>query len=316
MKESFFATLSPMMMMFLCILAGYILSKLKLVSGDISSGLSKLEKYLFMPAMMFSTFAKYCTVESVMENSDIVMYTLIGIVFAMIIGISLSWLFEKSDVDKRNIYKYALIFANHGFMGNAVIPLVLGGQEHLYKYLLFTLPLNFTTYVWGVNILTPKEKRSKNPLMNLINAPMMGIALGIIVGLTGTGKYVPGFVMTTVDALKECMGPVAMILTGFIIADYSFKSLLSIKKVYVATALRLVVIPAVIVGILILLGADKYVATLALFAYATPLGLNTVVFPASYGGDTQTGASMAMISHVLSVVTISVMYGILQSIPF
>ena len=50
------------------------------------------------------------------------------------------------------------------------------------------------------------------------------------------------------------------------------------------------------------------VLTLALFAYATPLGMNTVVFPAAYGGETKTGASMAMISHTLSVVTIPLMY--------
>ena len=41
---------------------------------------------------------------------------------------------------------------------------------------------------------------------------------------------------------------------------------------------------------------------------ATPMGLNTIVFPAAYGGDTETGASMAMISHTLSVVTIPLMY--------
>lgn len=47
---------------------------------------------------------------------------------------------------------------------------------------------------------------------------------------------------------------------------------------------------------------------LALIAVGTPLGLNTVVFPSAYGGDPKTGASMAMISHTLSVITIPLMY--------
>ena len=93
----------------------------------------------------------------------------------------------------------------------------------------------------------------------------------------------------TVDSLQSCMGPVAMILTGFVIGDYSFKTLVSLKKVYIATALRLLILPVVIITILLLCGANKYIVTLALFAYATPLGLNTVVFPAVYDGDTQTG---------------------------
>jgi predicted permease len=48
--------------------------------------------------------------------------------------------------------------------------------------------------------------------------------------------------------------------------------------------------------------------TLALIFVGTPLGLNSIVYPATYGGDTQTGASMASISHTLSVITIPMMY--------
>ena len=95
---------------------------------------------------------------------------------------------------------------------------------------------------------------------------------------------------------------------GFVIGDYPFKNLLSLKKVYIAMVLRLLILPIVIIAILVLCGANKHIATLALFAYATPLGLNTVVFPAVYGGDTQTGAGMAMISHILCIVTIPVLY--------
>ncbi len=42
--------------------------------------------------------------------------------------------------------------------------------------------------------------------------------------------------------------------------------------------------------------------------FATPLGLHTIVYPTAYGGDTKTGASMAMISNVLSVITIPLIH--------
>ncbi len=312
MAETFFGTLSPLLTLFSCILAGYLLVKLKLMPESAASILSKCEKYLFMPALGYSIFSKYCTVDTIRENANIVVYSLIAIALALVIAIPLSVLFEKKDVNKRNIYRYALVFANHGFMGNAIIPLILGSDEHLYKYLLFTLPLNFLTYVWGVYILTPKEYRRGNFFKSLFNAPLMGIAIGIVVGLTGAQQYMPEFLVTTAESLQACMGPVAIVLTGIVIGRYPFKKLLSIKKVYIATALRLIVIPAVIVAFIKLCGANDYVVTLALFAYATPLGLNTVVFPEMYGGDTSTGASMAMISHVLCVVTLPLMYGLLN----
>lgn len=103
-------------------------------------------------------------------------------------------------------------------------------------------------------------------------------------------------------------GPVAMVLAGFVIGGYNLKELISNKKVYVVTFFRLIVIPAVIMLVLKLLGTNDEIMTLALIAFATPLGLNTIVYPAAYGGDTKTGAAMAMVSHAVSVITIPVTY--------
>ena len=50
------------------------------------------------------------------------------------------------------------------------------------------------------------------------------------------------------------------------------------------------------------------IVMLTLCATAMPLGLNTVVFPAAYGGDTTPGASMALISHLMSIITIPIMF--------
>lgn len=99
-----------------------------------------------------------------------------------------------------------------------------------------------------------------------------------------------------------------MVLAGVVIGGYKFKDLISDKKVYAVSFLRLIVIPALMMFVLMLLGTDPEIMTLALICYATPLGLNTIVYPAAYGGDTKTGASMAMISHTLSVITLPIMY--------
>ena len=99
-----------------------------------------------------------------------------------------------------------------------------------------------------------------------------------------------------------------MLLAGFIMGGYNLKSLLINKKVYVATLFRLILIPAFIVSLLRLFGANDTVLSLSLIALATPLGMNTIVYPAAYGGDFRTGASMTLISSTVSVVTIPLMY--------
>ncbi|MBE7043624.1 MAG: hypothetical protein E7399_09100 [Ruminococcaceae bacterium] len=123
-----------------------------------------------------------------------------------------------------------------------------------------------------------------------------------------TFLFVPAFLLTAFDNAGKCQGLVAMLLAGFIIGGYDLKELVLNKKVYVVTGMRLVLIPGVMVLIMRLFGISEEIMTLALIAFATPLGLNTIVYPAAYGGETKTGASMAMISHVFSVITIPLMY--------
>ena len=58
---------------------------------------------------------------------------------------------------------------------------------------------------------------------------------------------------------------------------------------------------------------------LTFFATAPALGLNTVIFPEAYGGNPETGASMAMISHSLCVITIPLIYALMVAlfgVPF
>ena len=286
MFDVFTATLSPMLVMFLCMVVGFVLNKKKLCPDNTTTVLSKLETYVLCPALTLSTFSRYCTPESLSAHSDLILFSALLTVLAI-----------------------ALAFANSGFMGNAIVPAILG-EEALYTYMLFTLPLNIGIYTWGITILIPKGEKS-NPLKNLLNPPVIAVALGMVLGLSGVSAHLPAFFTDTLSSLGGCMGPVAMVLTGFVVGNYSFKAMVSDKKIYFAALLRLFILPALFIGILKLLGASGTVMTMTLFAFATPLGLNTVVFPAAYGGDTATGASMATISHTVCVVTIPIMYALL-----
>ena len=80
------------------------------------------------------------------------------------------------------------------------------------------------------------------------------------------------------------------------------------KKVYAASFLRLICLPALGVLVMKMLGADQMTQVLTLIAVGTPLGLSTVVYPSAYGGDPKPGAAMALISHTLAVATIPLMY--------
>lgn len=306
MLDIFFATLTPMLMMLVCILIGYILTKKKICPENSAIVLSKLETYVLAPALTINTFSRYCTVQSLSEQYQMVLYCLLAIAIAIALGYLLSPLFEKKGYT-RTVYRYSLTFANFGFLGNAIVPAIFG-EEMLYNYMLFTLPGTLAVFTLGISSLIPKDKDHPNPLKNLLNPSVFAVLIGAAMGLTGVTDHLPGFVGMTLSALGGCMGPIAMVLTGFVIANYPMRQLWSNKKIYILSALRLFVLPAFFVLLLKWLGADNTTLIMCLFCFGTPLGLNTIVFPAAYGGDTSTGAAMAMVSHTFSIITIPVMY--------
>ena len=314
--EVFRLTLQQMLMMFLLMAAGFILRKKSLLPENANIIMSKLETFIFVPALSLYTQMTKCTVETFAQHSSLMLYGLVITLCGMALSFPLSAMFVRNashsarQLYQRRVYQYAMTFSNFGFMGNFII-LGVWGSDVFFQYGLFNFFYSVLCNSWGLFILIPKEQNAgwaANLKKGLLKPPMIALVAGIVIGLLGWTRFVPQFCLTALDKASACQGPVAMLLAGFVIGGYDFKELILNKKVYVASVVRLVAIPAVLLMVLSAFGVSKTIRILALVAYGTPLGLNTVVYPSAYGGDPKTGASMAMISHTLSVITIPLMY--------
>ena len=304
--QVFTATLNQMLVLFIFMALGFFLNKKRLLPLDDSLVLSKLETYAFVPCLVFSVFYKYCTVENFKQKWTYMLYGAAVMAVSLPIGIVLAKLFAKDGYLKK-IYTYSFAVANFSFMGNAVV-LGVFGEKVLFDYMIFTLPLNLYVYSIGTASLIPTEKGGKLSVKTFVNPIFIALILGAVCGLLSVP--LPKFITTAISSAGACMSPLAMLLTGFVIGGYSLKTLASDKKVYLASVIRLIILPSVFMAVLLLLKTDKDIIRVALCATAMPLGLNTVVFPAAYGGDTTPGAGMALVSHLISVITIPVMFSI------
>ena len=320
---TFIATLTPIVSLFICIAIGFAASKCNILPDSAGKAMAKMETWIFCPALSFMTMVRYCTVDSLGTHATNVILSAFGVTLAVALSLLLVPFFVKEKTPERGVYAYALAFANSGYMGDPIVQ-ALFGDAVLSYYKLFCLPLSILIYTWGISVLTPADQNKGHAWKRLINAPTIAMFAGIAMGLSGLGAYLPAFITSPLDSLKACMGPVAMLLAGVTIAKYDFVSMLMNKKVYVATALRLTLLPAVIIAFLfglktlanamfdLQIGND--VLFLSFFAVATPLGLNTVVFPEAFGGNPETGASMSMISHTLCVISIPLMYALMVAV--
>jgi len=301
------STINQMLVLFTFMALGYFLNFKGILPLNTSIAVSRLETNVLVPCLVFNTFYKYCTVKNMSEKWLYIVYGAAITLVSIVIGFFLAKLFAKDNYLQK-IYTYSFAVANFSFMGNAVV-LGVFNEDLLFDYMIFTLPLCLYVYSFGTSSLIPKEKSKGFSFKVFLNPIFISMLLGAILSLTKV--RVPEFLVTSISQAGACMSPLAMILTGFVVANYSFKTLASEVKIYLASIIRLIILPLVFVLALKLFKTDSTIVLLTLCATAMPLGLNTVVFPAAYGGDTTPGASMALISHLMSIVTIPIMFALL-----
>lgn len=336
MISTLLATIDPMLTLFSCIVIGFFLKKAKILPDNAGKSLSKLIACVFYPALCFSSMARYFTTSTLKSHATNIVISTVGLSFSITIAILLSFIFIKEKCYNRGIYQYALAFANSGYMGDPLVESIFG-SEALSYYKLACLPISIAIYTWGISVLVPSGENQKSIFKKLLNPPLVSMFLGMIVGLicgwivpdvaantTAYDTVIPDFIIGTLDSLKACMGPSAMLVAGITVAKYDLGRMFKKPKVYAATALRLTVLPAFILASLFGLkelfnliadaSVDNTAILLLFFALGAPLGLNTIIFPEAYNGDPEEGASMAMISHTLCVITIPIMFTILWTL--
>ena len=183
------------------------------------------------------------------------------------------------------------------------------GSQHL-----FLLMFVIMTYAWGVGLFLDMER--KNPVkrffIHMLNPVFLSMVIGLSLGALGAGNWMPDVVTGFIGDLGDCFIPISLLMVGYSIADYPLKEVFNRPKSYLFAVLRLLLIPLAILGVVRLMGVTKDVATLVLFAFAGPSGMNVVVFPASYGKDCKTGASIVLLSSLGAVITVPLLYALLQ----
>ena len=308
----FTATLNQMAFLFTFIVIGYILAKWKMVPDTAATVLSKLENYIFIPALVLSTFIGNFTMQK-LSSSWVLLVASLALEIVMI-GLSLIAVkLVTKDKYTRNIYLYGLSFSNFGFMGNAVVSALF--PDIFLEYIVFTLVLWTLIYIWGVPSLLMGEAETKNikdRLKNFLNPMFICMLVGMLIGILQIP--IPAFADSAITVTANCMSPIAMLLTGMTIAKIDIKKVLKIKSIYAVSFLRLIVYPLLFIGFAALIPLPSTFVICAAASLAMPLGLNTIVIPAAYGKDTTTASGMTLISHILAIITIPAIFLLLDMV--
>lgn len=283
------------LILYIFLLLGWIIGKIKKDKAAHAEILSVLLVNIFLPFKVFGTFANNFTISYITEKYTYLIASVILIAILMLISYFLPKLLTKRPYE-RKVYSYSFVITNYGYLGYVLIEAVFG-EAVLAAFMFFAIPFIVYTYTVGYALLTGGEK----PIKRLLNPITVSIVLGMIFGLSGLS--LPSVLSTVISMGSACVGPLSMLLTGITLSTFVIKELLKDKTSYIFCALRLLIIPAAAYAVCSLLKLGT-VLPMILIITCMPCGLNTIVFPKLIDEDCKPGARLALISHIVSLVTI------------
>ena len=292
---------------------GFAFNKFKLVPKAAESVLSRFVTMLFLPCICLYSNMMESNIQSLSANAGLVLLGTATCLVSMAASYPLGKLFGGKDEYVRGVYRYAFSFPNTGAVG---MPLILAffGTTGLFQYNLFYFVPSILCYAWGIAQmqLTHGKQSFGRRLLKCINTATVSTILGLLLGVLGAKDWMPAIVVRTMGELGDCYVIAGLLLAGYAVADYPFGRVFGNLKIWAFAAIRLIVIPSIFLLIMVLCNAPLFTCVLVALVYSGPCGMNVVVYPAAYGQDCEDGAGMVLLTSLCSVVTIPLIYALVQ----
>ncbi len=225
--------------LFLMMAVGFALARTKLLKPADSKALSIASLYAIIPCTIVSSLQ----VERTPEVLQGALVALIGAVATHLVFIALARL-VKGPLKLDAVEQVSLSYTN---CGTYIIPLVIAvlGEEYVIYCTVYLATFNLFMWTHARFVLGGKADLNLRKL--LLNVNMLAVYLGAFLFITGLD--LPPVIEKAVDGIGSMLGPAAMLAVGMVLAGVDFKILRGYKKLPLATVLRLLVFPLVLLAL-------------------------------------------------------------------
>ena len=229
--------------LFLIVLGGFFLTRLRILKAEDSKTLSYLCIYLATPCVIVRAFQIELTPQ-VLSGFLLCVTAALGVHLLMLL-LGPAW--KRAGLS--GVERASVGYANSG---NLIVPLVtalLGENYLIYTSAFFSVQLVF---VWThgqaqvSGMVKPEWKKI------LTNCNLIAVAVGLALMLLHI--RLPEVLMTSMSALSNMLGPLSMLMVGILLAGADLGAIFRNKKLYLIAALRLIVMPCIAMALYWLLG--------------------------------------------------------------
>lgn len=283
-------------MFFILLFLGYFLRKKKWIDGAGRKSLTDLIINVVLPANIICSFMIEMNQEIALACVAILVISCVIQVFCYLLG---TLAYGRMDKNRGAVYRYAIICSNAGFLGNPLVDGIYGSMGLMYASI-YLIPQRICMWSAGVSCFTSASGR--DVVKKVLTHPCI-IAVYVGLSLMLFQAPLPQALTDTLKALSNCTTALSMIVIGSILAEIDGKSVVN-KRTLLYTALRLIVIPALVLAGCLLFSAAGLVTKVSTVLAGMPAGSTTAILAAKYNGDEKEAVKLIFLSTLLSMVTI------------
>lgn len=316
MFENISSVATQVVILFIIIGVGVILSKCRVLNKERVSGLIDIVVYIVTPANIIVSFQREFKGELIFNLG---FSFLAAFIIFFINCVMAKLMIREKNPDKNCVIRFASAFPNAGYFALPLQKAILGDIGVFYGAAYIAM---FHCYIWTYGVKLLKKPDAEKDTVHkqsaafqslkkiLLNPPIIGIFIGIIFFVTQV--KLPNIILSPLQAFAELNTPLPMLIIGFYLANADLKATFSNLWVYIGAFLRLIASPAIALLICFILKADSSVATSCIIACSAPSAALSGMLAQKFDRDTEVPAGMITFTTIVCIITMPVMVALAQ----
>ena len=296
--------------LFIMIFMGYVVVKMGLLKDEDSKVLSTLVLYLIVPCVILNAFQVDYTLEKV-SGLELACIASLLLLFILLPVVNLiGKVLKLNEVETMSIY-----YSNSG---NLIVPLVafmLGDKWVFYACVFMGLQ---TIFFWThcKNVLSHEKGFNLKKIFFNIN-----IITIIVASVLFFAKIrLPEIITGTLSSVGAMIGPASMFVIGMLIGGMDLKKVLTNKKAYFISFMRLIVIPLIALLILKVSGLvgwnkeGEEILLIVFMAVISPVASTVTQMCQVYDNDSRYASTISVLTTLGAIVTMPLMVLLYQMV--
>ena len=289
--------LNQVLILFLILLIGYVAAKAKILDSPTIRKLSEILLYVASPMLILNSFLFEFSMERLKNAGWVILAS--GGFFLLSVGLS-RLMFHRFNEKVNPVLRFTAIFSNCGYMGLPMM-MALYGEDGVFYGSFYIIMFHITLWTLGVRIFGVGGAQTGGWKKILLNPSLIAVYVGMIIFVARIPM--PQVVVGAVSAVGNMTMPLSMLIIGAVLSQAKLGTVFNDPKVYLASAIRLVVMPLLALLLARLVGLPALPSAVLVTAVAMPAAANITIFAEMFDKDSVFASKCVSVSTLLSILT-------------